>query len=347
MINNRDLLNSIRASQSLEYQQLIPVATSLTGEELAMAILEDYPTAKNAFINTLTNRIGKDMFFNKVYENPYKVFHRGLLPYGKNIQQLFVEMAEKKGFNEHFAGSDSNEGDLIKAVAPIVDVLFVEQNIQYKFKTSISHEQLRGAFNSEYGLNELLNGIVDSLYSSVNYHEFMDMKRILTHDGVAANGNNMEEGLVQQIGNNADMIVQCGNTVNDVAVAIKTWCNKLQFPSNKYNLAGVVNWTRPEDMVVFVTPELKAQLDVNVLAMAFNLPYAEAVGRMIVVDDLGKTEAGNQVKCIVADKDIIQCYDTVNRTGTFENIDLMVINYFAHKQGIMAGCKYANAIVLI
>ena len=344
MINNRDLLNSIRNVQSVEYQSQIPLATSITGEELAMAILEDYPSAKNAFINTLTNRIGKDMFFNKVFENPYKVFHRGLLPYGKSIQQLFVELAEKKGFNEHFTGSDTNEGDLIRPVVPVVDVCFIEQNIAYKFKTSISHEQLKGAFHEEYGLNNLLNSIIDSLYSSVNYHEFMDMKKILTNEGVGGNGNAQDEGLIQQA--NENMVVACGEGINEIAVAIKTWCNKLQFPTNKYNLAGVINWTRPEDMVVFLTPELKAQLDVNVLAMAFNLPYAEAVARMVVVDDLGQKD-GKPVKCVVADKDIIQCYDTVNRTATFENVDQLVINYFAHKQGIMAGCKYANAIVLV
>ena len=67
MLKNRYILNSIRSVQGIEYQNVIPVAESLTGSELAMAILDDYPTAKNAFINALTNRIGRDMFFNKVF----------------------------------------------------------------------------------------------------------------------------------------------------------------------------------------------------------------------------------------------------------------------------------------
>ena len=253
-------------------------------------------------------------------------------------------MAEQRGFNEHWSNSESDEGDLIKALAPSVNVTFIEQNIAYKFKTTISDEQLRGAFNSEYGLNELLDSIVNSLFSSVNYHEYLDIKRIINCAGGVGNGNQMEEGLLQQA--SEDQIVTCGDTPQDVAVAIKTWVNKLQFPSDKYNLAKVMNWTNPQDVVLFVTPELKAQLDVNVLAMAFNLPYATMVERVVVMDEIGQA-SGKNVKCIIADKDIIQAYDTVNRTGTFENVDKLIINYFAHKQGIMAGCKYANAIILV
>ena len=345
MLSNRDILNSIRQVNGAEYQNIMPVMND-DNCEIAYTIMEDYPSVKNAFINTLTNRIGKEMFFNKVFNNPYKIFHRGLLPYGKSIEQLFVELAEKKGFNEHFTGSETAEGDLIRPLNPQVDVLYIQENIQYKFKTSISDDQLRGAFRVPNGLNELLNNIIESLYSSVNYHEFMDIKKVLNHDGTGLNGNNQDKGLIQNVADKADMVVEVGDDINAIAVAIKTWCNKLQFPSNKYNLAGVSNWTNPEDMVVFVTPELKAQLDVNVLAMAFNLPYAEAVARMIVVDELGQLADGAAVKCIVADKDIIQVYDTVNKTATFENVDQMCINYFAHKHGIIAGCKYANAIVM-
>lgn len=344
MKTNKEILNAIRNSQGLEYQANIPLATSDSASELAMALLDEFPTAKNSFLNVLTNRIGKDMFFDKVFNNPYKVFHKGLLPYGKSVQQLFVEMAEKRGVNEHFTGSESAEGDLIKALKPNVNVEFITQNIAYKFKTTISDDQLRGAFNDAYGLNKLLNNVVNSLYSSVNYHEYLDMKRIITCNGAVGGGNEMGNGLLESV--NEAQVVTVGTTPQEIAVAIKTWVNKLQFPSNKYNVAQVLNWTEPQDAVVFVTPELKAQLDVNVLAMAFNLNLAEANARIIVMDEIGQCN-GKPVKCIVADKDIIQCYDTVNRTGTFENVDQLIINYFAHKQGIMAGCSYANAIVLV
>ena len=55
-LQNKDLLNSIRAEQSAEYQERIVVATGENDMEI-YAALEAYPTAKNEFINTLTNKV--------------------------------------------------------------------------------------------------------------------------------------------------------------------------------------------------------------------------------------------------------------------------------------------------
>ena len=146
-MQNKDILNAIHSEQSAEYQNTIPKATGENDLEI-FALLENYPTFKNDFINTLTNRIGRQMFFDKVFNNPFKMLHKGELPYGKSIEQLFVEMAEEKGFNEHFTGSNSNEGDLIGIVAPKVKPDYISQNFAYKFKTSISDLQLKGAFQN-------------------------------------------------------------------------------------------------------------------------------------------------------------------------------------------------------
>ena len=97
-VQNKDLLNSIRAEQSAEYQERVPMATGSNDLEV-YASLESYPTAKNEFINTLTNKIGKTMFFNKVFNNPLKMLHRGMLPFGNSVEEMFVELAEQKGFN--------------------------------------------------------------------------------------------------------------------------------------------------------------------------------------------------------------------------------------------------------
>ena len=350
-LTNKDILNSIRNEMSAEYQSVIPVAATFDGSDVAK-IMEDYPTHKNAFIDALTNKIAKSMFFSKLFNNPYKMLHKGLLPYGTNIEQLFVEMAEKKGFDEHWTGSDSAEGDLIKAVNPIVDVCYIKQNFRYKFKTSISHAQLRGAFQSPNGLSELLNQIVNSLYSSSNYAEFLDMKKILTNATADnAGGSEIGQGLVQQIGANANKANMTITLEDDnpatMVKAMRAMAGRMTFPSDKYNLAGVKTWCNPQDLVVFITPELQAELDVDVLAHAFNVSKTDINLRILLIDDLGNDTDGKAIKAIMADKDIIQCYDTVHETRTFENGDQLHINYFAHKHGIMAGCKFANALIFV
>ena len=73
-MQNKDILNAIHSEQSAEYQNTIPKATGENDLEV-YATLENYPTLKNEFINTLTNRIGRQMFFDKVFNNPFKMLH--------------------------------------------------------------------------------------------------------------------------------------------------------------------------------------------------------------------------------------------------------------------------------
>ena len=329
-INNVDMLNSIREVQNLEYQSLVPVVNSQDDCLQVLATFESYPTAKNAFINTLTNRIGKSVFFDKVFNNPYKMLHRGMLPFGKSIEQLFVEMAEKKNFSEHFTGSTTGEGDLIKPLPPTVKADYIKQNYEYKFKTSISDQQLRGAFQSQFGLSELIMHCVDSLMSSVQYSEYVDMKKLI---------NTTLAGKIAK---------QTIATYSPKALAkqIRILADKMTFPSTSYNQAGVLQWSKKQDLVLFVTPEIKADMDVEMLAQTFNVSYADVPVRVIVMDELPDV-ATKKCYGILADKDLIQCYDTINTTSTFYNGEQLTTNYFAHKHGIMAGCQFAQAVVFV
>ena len=350
-VTNKDMINSIRSTMSAESQNVMPLATDDNAIEV-YATLENYPTAKNEFINTLTNRIGKQMFFDKLFNNPFKMLHKGMLPFGKSVEQLFVEMAEQKGFNEHFSGSTSAEADLIGLVKPSVKVDYITQNFEYKFKTSISDLQLKGAFTSEYGLSELITRAVNSLLSSSQYAEFIDMKKILTQVSEdSSGGSSIGKGLIQQIyadpiKSTAMIPLGANYTSQDLAIKVREYSSILTFPSTKFNLAGVRAWSNKEDLVLFTTPEHQAKLDVNVLAMAFNVSLADVNVRTIIIDDLGTIGTGsNKVVAVLADKDCIQAYDTINTTNTFYNPERLATNYFAHKHGIIAGCKFAQAVV--
>lgn len=341
-ISNVEFLNSIREVQTQEYRNVIPQVKSNDDCLQVLATFAEYPTAKNAFISTLTNRVGKSMFFDKVFKNPYKMLHRGMLEYGKSIEQLFTEMAEKKGFNEHFTGSTTEEGDLIKAVKPSVKVDYITQNFEYKFKTSISDQQLRGAFQNPYGLQSMLQHAVDSLASSVDYAEYVDMKGLIDNllgDYALANKYIPITGATSKA--NLD--------IKKLAKEVRAGVEVLGFPSTSFNLAGVLNWSKKEDLVIFTTPTIKAELDVELLATAFNMDKADFNLRVITVKDMPKVTCGDGKKrtplIFLADKELIQVYDTINTTSTFYNPERLTTNYFAHKHGIMAGCKFAQGFI--
>ena len=364
-IKNADLLNSIQKGASAEYQARIPKAASETGIEVYNA-LNDYPTLKNEFIDTLTNKVIKSRFYSKAFDNKLKMFHKGEIPFGSSIEQLFVEMAEKKGFREHFtADGGSVENDLIGVQKPKVHAKYITKNFEYKYKVTISEEQLRTAFMNSTGLGELVSQILMSLTNGCYYDEFEDIKALMKnvcagkklvideltgkHKSVDLTKADVEQGIyVESVG---DAIAN----PKLLSEKVRALTGRLGFASEKYNMAGVKQWSNASDMVLVTTPEILATLDVNVLADAFNVSKAEMNVRTIMIDELPTQFKSNiegvaeEKECfgLLMDKDFLQIYDTIMTMRKFDNGANLTVNHFLHKQGLLANCYFVNAIALV
>ena len=160
-----------------------------------------------------------------------------------------------------------------------------------------------------------------------------------------------------------------------ISEAVRGLTGRLKFPSTKYNSAGVNQWNNPDELIFLTTPELNAQLDVNVLADAFNVSKADLNVRVLDLDELptsvaiGKTgvsanktfgyvhqgelgtgaskKADVKVLGVLMDTDFLQAYDTLLETRSFENANNLANNMFLHKQGSMSTCYFGNCIFLV
>ena len=63
---------------------------------------------------------------------------------------------------------------------------------------------------------------------------------------------------------------------------------KFQFLGKGYNKQGVNTFCNPGDVVIFVKPEVKANIDVELLASAFHMDKAEVDGRLLLIDSFTK-----------------------------------------------------------
>ena len=151
---NAEILNTIRANASTEYQERVPEALGVGGN--VSNVFSQYPTMKNEFLTALTNKIARTLFYSKVFDNPLKALHKGMLPFGYSLEQIFVNMAESKGFWEHWDASGDAVKDLVGMKKPDIKLLYIERNFAYKYKTTISDQQLRTAFQDQNGLSRLV-----------------------------------------------------------------------------------------------------------------------------------------------------------------------------------------------
>ena len=384
---NAEILNTIRANASSEYQERVPEALGVGGN--VSNVFSQYPTMKNEFLNALTNKIARTLFYSKVFDNPLKALHKGMLPYGYSLEQIFVNMAESKGFWEHWDVSGDEVKDLIGMKKPDIKLLYIERNFAYKYKTTISDQQLRTAFHDQNGLSRLVEQVVSSVYSKAYFDEFNDMKRILKAHAQAkylgydsTTGNIEERSLSNTVlpnGKNASVMVIGEYATQEakgkaLSKAIRTVAGKMAFPTTNYNSAGVRQWSERQQLIYITTPEEQAELDVEVLATAFNMDKADINVRVIVVDELpslfniesakatkvdaygtvlscalSATRDDRTCKCrgIVMDSDFIQAYDTLIESRTFDNGEGLYTNYFFHKQGIMSTCYFGQIVYLV
>ena len=125
--------------------------------------------------------------------------------------------------------------------------------------------------------------------------------------------------------------------------AVRSVVKTMRFPSRQYNAKGVLNWVRPEDIYLLVTPETNAVLDVDVLAKAFNMDKTTFMGNVVEVPGFGTGMEGTQA--LLVDKAFFQIYDTYRDIlSTGINARHLTQNYYYHHQGVMAVSPFYNAI---
>ena len=332
-----DVLNAIRNSATINYQNYVPVATK-DAESIREigAIIMDNPQLQNEFLNALVNRIGRVLITSKMYDNPWAMFKKGLLEFGETIEEIFVNIAKPYQFDPKVA-----ETNLFRREIPDVRSAFHIMNYQKYYKATIQNDQLRQAFLSWEGITDLIGKIVDAMYTGANYDEFLTMKYMLAKH--ILNGNMYP------------VTVKSVTTANmkDIVATIKGVSNDMEFLSSKYNISGVKTHTPKAEQYFLVNSQFDATMDVEVLASAFNMDKAEFLGRRVLVDSFGSLDtdrldelfaddptyteissdeltALDAIPCIIVDKDWFMIFDNFYNFTEQYNGEGLYWNYWYH-----------------
>ena len=65
---------------------------------------------------------------------------------------------------------------------------------------------------------------------------------------------------------------------------VKTYIGQMKFPHPEYNIAGADSCANDQTIFYITTPEIDAELDVEVLATAFNMNKVDITVRKIIID---------------------------------------------------------------
>lgn len=304
--NTAGILNTIRDNASDAYREAVPTAKQTTESIRAVGeAINGYEARRNEFLNALVNRIAFVLVTSKSYQNPLRVFKRGILEYGETVEEVFVRLCEPHQYDAEVA-----ETEVFKRELPDLKTMFHPLNYKKFYKTTFSNETLRQAFLSPNGVTDLIARIVEQLYTSMQYDEYIMMKYMI-YTLVKNNAVAVEYGVDPATGANAAL------------AKIKAVSNKFRFMSTNYNCAGVENYTDIADQYLISAADTGATLDVEALAKAFNLSYAEFVGKQIMVDSFkfSQSEITRLNKLLEADPDYVAPDNTVVQSIGFMLVD--------------------------
>lgn len=346
-----EILNAIRNSASTNYRDFVPTAKN-TAESIRSIgeIIMQYTPLQNEFLNALVNRIARVIITSKMYSNPLSMFKKGLIDFGETIEEIFVNIA-----NPHQYDVEESENKVFAREIPDVRAAFHTLNYKKFYKQTIQNKDLNQAFLSWDGITDLISKIVNAMYTAANYDEFVTTKYMLAKA--------ILDGRLSAITVDA-------NDAKGAVTKIKGVSNALTFMSNNYNAAGVQTFTDKNDQYLLVNSQFDSEIDVEVLASAFNMSKAEFMGHRILIDGFGTLDVArlnalfkddpnyveptqetltalNKIPAVLVDKNFFMIFDNMYEFTENYNGQGLYWNYFYHTWKTFSMSPFANALVFV
>lgn len=336
-------LNRIRELSSDIYHQYIPMLDENTDISAFGQPILNYQVVANEFMSALINRIAATQFEVKYFNNPLRVLEGDRVPFGHAVQDIAVNKIAGRKFDvEDFAG-------LLAKYEADVKVQYLEVNSDIQYPVTITRAKLQKAFLSWDNLNSFIDEITNEMYNSAYIDEYNQVRALVTE----AYLNNRVQ-------------IETVSAVSDEATA-KAFTEKarelflnFQAPSSSYNAwakvggAGrpIITWTNPEDIVIIIKNSVRAKLDVQSLAAAFNVEYATLLGNIISVpdfdiynDDGTKHSDGSAIVGILCDKAFFKIREQDRDFSDFWNPNNRTWQLYLNIVKMYATSLFANAVV--
>lgn len=345
-----DILNVIRANASQAYQDSIPnVATS---EDLPAVgeTLFGYPALANEFISALVNRIAQVRVKSATFNNAYANLKKGFLEFGETVEEVFVGIVKARTFSAEKAKERE-----FKRTVPDVKSAFHVMNYRVQYPITVQNTDLKTAFLSFGGVEDLIAKIVESVNVSAEYDEFLLFKYLIIK---AVTKGKMYPVAVDT------------TDLKEVAATFRGYSNNITFMKDTFNAAGVKTTTPKNRQAIFMDSFFNASFDVNVLASAFNMDKADFMGRLYLIDDFttfdnerfdiirgestmieevtdAELELMANVKALIVDEEWFQIYDELAQFSEAYVASGLYWNYFYNIWKTVSTSPFSNALVFV
>ena len=356
---NADYLNAIRTSASTYYQENVPIATydAASVRDVGRIVLNS-TTLTNEFYSALVNQFAFIFGSSKMFYNKWVDFKKGLIGLGELVEEFFVQIALPNNYNPDIAATE-----IFKRVIADVQTAIYRINVKTFYKTTINRPLLEMAFTTEGGMADLIGKVFTSMAAACEVDQMNAIKYLLARK--ILDGKIKTEPIAEVSGASTEANAKAA------ARQMKADFENFFFPRTDYNEGGVMNWVNDKNDVSFMlTTSFGAAYDIEVLAAAFNLDYANFMGRVKRIDSLTNIDFTrlnaffdlpepiaefeedeiailDKVAAITFDNGLIQWYDRLYEWYEEPNGQSMEWQNWLHYWALIASSPFANAVAYV
>lgn len=302
---NVNILNALRSEYELENR--IPEAT-LNNLSQIFTDMMSYTQGRNVIIPALLERVGLQTVDTTAWRNPLARYKKDPMRYGMTHEETFVNMCKGKLYDPR----ESYEYAFQQYQSYIMSV-FHKVNLNMQYPVTITYDNLRSAFLTEYGIRDMMSAKMESAVTGANWDEYNAMK------------NMIDTGYDQQI-----LPAVTVSAVEDEATAkallteIKAAVNEFRFPNPANNIAGATSASEPFNLIWVTTPRVDANISVEALAYAFNMDKAQVDVRTVIVDKFDNAA----IQGVLMDIRFFNCRDQFREMSDQRLANILSWNYF-------------------
>lgn len=206
----------------------------------------------------------------KRFENPLKILKKPAMSMGNSERHVAIR------FLQSHAGKWDDQS-LLRVERPEFREWFYSVAEPRRYEFSWSRQEMVRAFAADgYGYEDLLQATITQMLSSAEYDEMNIMIQMF------AEADHRMGGLYRY---NLSAAPTTEATGKELLTGIRAVAGRMKFPTTLYNHLDVPVHENGDTLVLWVTPEVQANLDVNTLASVFNLDKADIQYRIVMIPE--------------------------------------------------------------
>ena len=267
---NSTILEKAWLSGTNDYQQRIPnPAISSYAEHVAALFDPMNNDLYNQFSGMLVGLMGTYVE-SKLFENPLRALKKPAAQWGNTERRVAVKYLQAHSYKV-------DDETLLKLEKPEFVEWFYSVGEPRRYEFSWSKYEMQRVFAADgYGYDDLLAATISQMYSSDNYDEMNIMIQMF------AEADQRMGGLFRY---NLSAAPTTEATGKELLTGIRAVAGRMKFPTRLYNHIPVPVFETGDTLILWVTPETQANLDVNTLASVFQLDKADIQYRIITIPE--------------------------------------------------------------